>query len=168
MKSPTWHAEQALLMLMTGGFFIHLISASRHLEDDSSRVGDILLLPVDAVLFALMLYCSVALIVRSREFATTYDLSTALRKVGYWAITVYVTVSLPGHVLFLVTGDTRFFDGFPWWFSLTILPLYVLIVGYVITLRRKPAPTSPTIPQQRHERAGGGAYLRMGRRPSKL
>ena len=142
MKSPTWHSEQALLLLMSGGFFVHLISASRHLEDDASRVGDILLPPVDAALFALMVYCSVALILRSREFARTYDLSTPLRKVGYWAITVYVTVSLPGHVLFLLTGDTGFFDGFPWWFSLAILPVYALIVAYAITLRRNPAPAS--------------------------
>lgn len=75
--------------------------------------------------------------------ANAFDLSRAPRRIGYWAVTVYVTISLPGHVLFLLTGDSRFFDGFPWWFSLAILPLYMLIVAYVITLRRNPDPVSP-------------------------
>jgi hypothetical protein len=142
MKSATWHAEEALLLLMSGGFFVHLISASRHVRDDTSRVGDILLPPVDLALFGLMLYCAVALIARSRHFARTYDLSATGRRVGYWAITAYVTLSLPGHALFLLTGDTRFFDGFPWWFSLVIMPVYVVVVGYVLTLRRRPVPAA--------------------------
>jgi hypothetical protein len=140
MKSSTWHAEEALLLLMSGGFFIHLISASRHLRDDRAQVGDVLLWPVDMALFVLMAYCSLALISRSGHFALTYDLTSTPRKVGYWAITAYVTVSLPGHVLFLLTGDTRFFDGFPWWFSVAILPVYAVVVAYVVTLRPRPAP----------------------------
>jgi len=134
MRASTWHAEEALLLLMSGGFFVHLISASRHLQDDRSEVGDILLRPVDGALFLIMAYCAVALIARSRHFADTYDMSPPSRKLGYWAITAYVTLSLPGHALFLLTGDTRFFDGFPWWFSLVIMPVYVLIVWYILTL----------------------------------
>jgi uncharacterized membrane protein YhdT len=137
MKSSTWHAEEALLLLMSGGFFVHLISASRHIQDSTAQVGDILLWPVDLALFAVMAYCSVALITRRRQLARTYDLRTTRRRVGYWAITAYVTLSLPGHAMFLLTGDTRFFDGFPWWFSLVIMPVYVLVVGYVLTLRRR-------------------------------
>jgi hypothetical protein len=135
MRSTTWHVEHAMLLLMSGGFFVHLISASRHLADDRSSVGDILLRPVDVALFVLMAYCAVVLLTRARQFARTYDLRGVGRRAGYWAITAYVTVSLPGHVLFLVTGDTRFFDGFPWWFSLVILPVYALVVAYVLTLR---------------------------------
>jgi hypothetical protein len=137
MKSSTWHVEEALLLLISGGFFVHLIGASRHLQDDQAQVGDILLWPVDLALFALMAYCAAALLVRSQQFARTYDLSTTGRRIGYWAITVYVVLSLPGHAIFLFTGDTRFFDGFPWWFSLAIMPVYVLIVAYVLTLRRR-------------------------------
>jgi uncharacterized membrane protein YhdT len=134
MRSSTWHAEEALLLLMSGGFFVHLISASRHLRDPGSEVGDILLKPVDTALFLVMAYAAVALVCRSRQFARTYDMSAPGRTVGYWAITAYVTLSLPGHALFLVTGNTRFFDGFPWWFSLVIMPMYVLIVLYIVTL----------------------------------
>ena len=148
MKSSTWHAEEALLLLMSGGFFVHLINASRHLQEDGSRVGDILLRPVDAALFLLMAYCAVALLARSRQFARTYDLTARGRKLGYWAITAYITLSLPGHVLFLLTGDTRFFDAFPWWFSLVILPLYVLVVVYVVTLRRRQVGAPPALPEQ--------------------
>ncbi len=140
MRSSTWHVEEALLLLMSGGFFIHLVSAARHLRDDGAQVADVLLRPVDLALFLLMAYCAVALVARRRQVARTYDLSATPRRVGYWAITAYVTVSLPGHVLFLLTGDTRFFDGFPWWFSLAILPVYALVVAYVVTLRSRPAP----------------------------
>jgi hypothetical protein len=143
MKSSTWHAEDSLLLLMSGGFFVHLINASRHLRDDSSQVADILLGPVDLALFVLMAHCAVALIVRSRQFARTYDLTSIGRRLGYWAITAYVTISLPGHVLFLVTGNTRFFDAFPWWFSVVIMPVYVLVVAYVLTLRRRPGNGLP-------------------------
>jgi hypothetical protein len=146
MKSSTWHAEEALLLLMSGGFFVHLINASRHLQYDRSQVGDILLRPVDGALFLLMAYCAVALLARSRQFARTYDLTGRGRRLGYWAITAYVTVSLPGHILFLATGDTRFFGAFPWWFSLAILPLYLLVVVYVVTLRPRQvgAPPAPS------------------------
>ena len=143
MKSSTWHAEDSLLLLMSGGFFVHLINASRHLRDDRSQVADILLRPVDLALFLLMAHCAVALIVRSRQFARTYDLTSVGRRLGYWAITAYVTLSLPGHVLFLLTGNTRFFDAFPWWFSFVIMPVYVLVVGYVLTLRRRHGDTPP-------------------------
>jgi hypothetical protein len=146
MKSSTWHAEESLLLLMSGGFFVHLINASRHLRDDRSQVADILLRPVDLALFLLMAHCAVALIARSRQFARIYDLTSVGRRLGYWAITAYVTLSLPGHVLFLVTGDTRFFDAFPWWFSLVILPGYVLIVVYVVTLSRREVGALPAPP----------------------
>jgi hypothetical protein len=45
--------------------------------------------------------------------------------------------------LFLLTGDTRFFDGFPWWFSLVIMPVYVLVVAYVLTLRPRDGDALP-------------------------
>jgi len=143
MKSSTWHAEDALLLLMSGGFFVHLINASRHLRDDGSQVADILLRPVDLALFLLMGHCAVALITRSRQFAGTYDLTSVGRWLGYWAITAYVTLSLPGHALFLLTGNPRFFDAFPWWFSFVIMPVYVLVVAYVLTLRRRQGYAAP-------------------------
>lgn len=137
MKRSTWGTEHVLLLLMSGGFFIHLISATRHLRDETSRVGDVVTRPVDAALFILMAYCAVGLITGYRAFADTYDMRTTARKLGYWLITAYVTVSLPGHVGYLATGDTGFFDAFPWWFSLAILALYSVIVAYVVTLRRR-------------------------------
>jgi hypothetical protein len=109
---------------------------------------------VDLALFLLMAHCAVALIVRSRQFARTYDLTSIGRRLGYWAIAAYVTVSLPGHVLFLVTGDTRFFDAFPWWFSLVILPGYVLVIVYVVTLSRREIG-APPVPPGAVGRAGG-------------
>ena len=57
-------------------------------------------------LFLLMTYCAVALLARCGEFARTYDLTSTKRRIGYWAITAYVTGSLPGHLVFLLTGLT--------------------------------------------------------------
>jgi hypothetical protein len=165
MKSSTWHAEDALLLLMSGGFFVHLINASRHLRDDRSQVADILLRPVDLALFLLMAHCAVALIVRSRQFARTYDLTPIGRRLGYWAITAYVTVSLPGHVLFLLTGDTRFFDAFPWWFSFVIMPVYVLVVAYVLTLRPRQV-AAPPVPRTSVGRPQGAKEQPVTRTPS--
>ncbi len=168
MKRSTWCTEHVLLLLMSGGFFIHLISVSRHLRDDGSRVGDVVTRPVDAALFVLMVYCAVGLIMRHRAFARTYDVRSMKRKLGYWGITAYITVSLPGHVGFLVTGDTQFFDAFPWWFSLAVLAVYVLIVAYVVTLRRLPEaqgdfPNAPgTTPNERSTaRHDGRKWLQM-------
>lgn len=93
MTSSTWHAEDALLLLMSGGFFVHLISASRHGEDSQAQVGDVVLWPVDLALFVLMAYCSVTLATRSRHVASVHDLGATWRRLGSWAITAYVTVS---------------------------------------------------------------------------
>jgi hypothetical protein len=142
MESSTWHGEEALLLLMSGGFFVHLISASRRVEDSQAQVGDVVLWPVDLALFVLMAFCSVTLITRFRHVASAYELGTTGRRLGYWAITAYVTVSLPGHAVFLLTGDTGFFDGFPWWFSVVTLPVSVLVFGYVVTRQRRIVPAA--------------------------
>jgi hypothetical protein len=166
MKSSTWHAEEALLLLMSGGFFVHLINLSRHLRDEASQVGDILLRPVDGALFLIMAYCALALLTRSRQFARTYDLTTRSRKIGYWAITGYVTLSLPGHLLFLLTGDTRFFGAFPWWFSLVILPLYVLVVMYVVTLRPCQIGDRIAVSEQLERTQGSGQSVSLTPTPA--
>lgn len=52
-----------------------------------------------------MPYCAVVLLPGARAFARTYNLRSPGRRLGYWAITAYVTVGLPGHVVFLATVD---------------------------------------------------------------
>lgn len=168
MKSPTLRVEEALL-LMSGGFFVHLINASRHVRDVGSQVADVVLRPVDRALFLLKAYCAVALAVGSREFARTYDLTTTGRALGYWAITAYVTVSLPGHILLLATGDTGFFDAFPWWFSVVILPVYVLVVVYVLAPRQRQADTPSAAAGQRRgsQTAAERSLARARHQPSR-
>ncbi|WP_099023727.1 hypothetical protein [Mycolicibacterium palauense] len=131
----TWKVETFVPMLMTAGFVIHLINASRHLLTGSSDVAEIISWPVDLCLFALMLFCSVALIARRKTVFAAYDLATAPRRVGYWVITGYITASLPGHLFFLTTGSTVYFDVFPWWFSLLIMAVYLVMIGYFVSLR---------------------------------
>jgi len=135
MKIRTWNVEKFVLILITGGFFIHLINVSRHYAVGASKVGDILQWPVDFCLTAIMIYCAVALIVRWRVFTQAFDVASLARRIGYWAITFYITASVPGHLLFLSTGNTKYFDAFPWWFSLIIMPVYALIIAYFITLK---------------------------------
>lgn len=140
MTNATWNVEKFVPILITGGFFIHLINVSRHFIYGQSRVGEVLMWPVDLPLAIIMLFCAVALILRWRAFFATFDMRSSARKTSYWAITFYITASLPGHALFLSTGDTRYFDVFPWWFSLIIMPVYVLIIAYFITLRPADRP----------------------------
>jgi len=133
--SGTWKVETFVPMLLTAGFVIHLINASRYLLTGSSNVADIISPPVDLCLFTLMLFCAVALIARRKTMFATYDLTALPRRIGYWVITVYITASLPGHLFFLTTGSTMYFDMFPWWFSLLIMVVYVVMIGYVVSLR---------------------------------
>jgi hypothetical protein len=56
------------------------------------------------------------------------------RKVVYGLITFYVCASVPGHVRYLLAGNTSYFDIFPWWFSLVIMPVYLLVIAYFFTL----------------------------------
>jgi hypothetical protein len=164
MKRSTWCTEHVLLLLMSGGFFIHLVSASRHLRDESSRVGDVVTRPVDAALLLLMAYCAVGLATRYPAFADTYDMRTPHRRLGYWLITGYIVMSLPGHIRFLATGDTGFFDAFPWWFSLGVLVVYVLIVAYVLTLRRLPDPASAPTARRVHRATPSQRPFNVARR----
>jgi hypothetical protein len=97
--------------------------------------------PVDLVLATLMVFCAAALILRHREMAAAYDIASVSRRIGYWLITFYITASIPGHLLFLTSGNTAYFDVFPWWFSLIIEPVYVLIIAYFVTL----APRTSTM-----------------------
>ena len=134
MKSATWYVERLVPVLITGGFFVHLVHLSRYFLTGSSKVGDVLMWPVDVVLAALMIYCAAALILRWREMADAFDIASLARRIGYWLITVYIAASIPGHILFLASGNTAYFDVFPWWFSLIIEPVYVLIIVYFVTL----------------------------------
>lgn len=133
--TSTWKLETFVPMLLTAGFVLHLINASRYLLTGSSALTDIVSWPVDLGLFALMLFCAVALIARRKAMFATYDLSALPRRVGYWVITVYITASLPGHLFYLTTGSTVYLDIFPWWFSPLIMVVYVGMIGYFISLR---------------------------------
>lgn len=135
MSNRTWYAEKIVLILITGGFYVHLINVSRYFATGAAQVGEVLLWPVDFCLATLMIFCAVALIGRWRAFAETFQMESWPRRIGYWAITFYITVSIPGHLLFLSTGNTQYFDAFPWWFSLIIMPVYMLILAYFITLK---------------------------------
>jgi hypothetical protein len=131
----TWKVESLVPILVTGGFFLHVVNASRYLLAGGSTLSDVLLWPVDLCLTAIMVFCAVALIARRRAVFTRYDVTSRARRIGYWAITFYIVVSIPGHLLFLATGNTRYFDVWPWWFSLAIMGVYVLMAAYFLTLK---------------------------------
>jgi hypothetical protein len=134
MRSSTWHVEHVVPVLITGGAFLHIIRLSRYFLTGDASVGEFINWQVDLVLAALMVWASAGLVFRRREFAAAYDISSRARQIGYWAITAYVTLSIPGHVIFIATGNTGFFEAFPWWFSLLLQPIYVVVIGYFATL----------------------------------
>jgi hypothetical protein len=133
--NDTWKVESLVPILVTGGFFLHIINASRYLLAGGSTLSDVLLWPVDLCLTVIMAFCALALIARRRAVFARFDFSSSARRIGYWAITFYIVVSIPGHLLFLTTGETRYFDMWPWWYSLAIMPVYVLMAAFFITLK---------------------------------
>lgn len=141
MNTHTWHVEKLVPVLLSGGFFAHLINVARYYQFGESDIGEILLWPVDFTLALIMTYCAVALIVRHKAMAAGFKLDSAARRIGYWIITGYITASVPGHLIFLTSGNTAYFDFFPWWFSLIIMPTYVLMLAYFITLVPRPGGT---------------------------
>jgi hypothetical protein len=133
--NDTWKVESLVPILVTGGFFLHIINASRYLLAGGSTLSDVLLWPVDLCLTVIMVFCAAALIARRRAVFARFDFSSPARRIGYWAITFYIVVSIPGHLVFLTTGNTQYFDMWPWWYSLAITPVYVLMAAFFITLK---------------------------------
>lgn len=139
MKPSTWGVEKAVPTLITGGFFLHLINLSRALAFEGTSASDVVLWPVDAALFALMLYSATALILRHKAVAARFDMRAPWRRVGYGLITAYVVVSLPIHVVYLATGNIDLITAFPSWFSGAILPVYVAVLAYFFSLKPREA-----------------------------
>lgn len=138
MSPASLHAERAIPLLMTGGLFVHLVNIANHLRDGGARIGDVLQPIVDAPLALMMVYCAAGLL-DWKGFFRRFAITARWRKACYFAIAFYVAASIPGHILFLASGDTRYFDAFPWWFSVVLLPFYSLVILYFVTLRQGPA-----------------------------
>jgi hypothetical protein len=132
--TSTWKVESVVPILLTGGFVVHVVNASRHMLLGGSQLSEVLLWPVDLCLTTIMIFCAVALIARHHAVAERYDISSPARRIGYWVITFYICASIPGHLLFLATGNTRYFDFWPWWYSLAILPVYIVMAAFFISL----------------------------------
>jgi hypothetical protein len=58
--------------------------------------------------------------------------SPRLEAAVYWILAFYVTASVSGHVRYLLTRDTSYFDFFPWWFSPIIMAVYVLFIAFLL------------------------------------
>jgi len=133
MRQNSFYIERIIPILITGGLFIHLVNIANYVRDGRARVGDVLQPIVDAPLAVLMLYCAIGLLYW-RNFFRRFGITSAWRKAGYFLIAVYVWASLPGHAMFLSSGNTDYFDFFPWWFSVALIPVYGLMILYFITL----------------------------------
>ncbi|ABJ77957.1 hypothetical protein IQB76_10745 [Leptospira borgpetersenii serovar Hardjo-bovis] len=132
------HAERSLPILFTMGFMVHLINLSTYLRNGKLDPGLFMSPMVDAALFAVMLYSSIALIWEHKVFFKTYGFDkSAGRKIGYWFITYYVTASIPGHIYYMYTADSSYFAWFPWWFSPLIMTVYCLMIWFCFSLKPK-------------------------------
>ena len=136
MNRNCWHVEKVVPLLMMTGFMIHLINTARYVHFGEADLSSILLPLVDLPLSLLMLYCSIALLVFNKRFFTIFDMQAKWRKSVYWLIVFYITASIPGHVRFLIFGDTAYFTFFPWWFSPIIMVVYILFIMFFFSLRR--------------------------------
>ena len=136
MNRNCWHVEKVVPLLMMTGFMIHLINIARYVHFGEADLSSILLPLVDLPLSLLMLYCSIALLVFNKRFFTIFDMQAKWRKSVYWLIVFYITASIPGHVRFLISGDTAYFTFSPWWFSPIIMVVYILFIMFFFSLRR--------------------------------
>jgi hypothetical protein len=141
--------EKAVPLLMVAGFTVHLVNLAHYLQYGQAEIKGVLLPAVDAVLAVWMTYCAIGLIFGFKRFFERFALRGLWRRAAYWAITFYVTASLPGHIRFLAFGDTSYFDTFPWWFSPIIMTVYALIIIYFQTLTEAPSQLTPhTVPNE--------------------
>ena len=135
MRENSFYIERVIPLLITGGVFIHLINLSTYLQFGEVRISQILHPVVDAPLAALMCYSAIG-VFYWKNFFRKFGITSLWRKVAYFFIAAYVVCSIPGHIKFLLTGDTAFFEQFPWWFSLALMPLYAAIILYFLTLHQ--------------------------------
>ena len=136
IKKNTYYIEKIVPLLMMGGLMVHLINIGRYIHFGKAELSFILLQVVDFPLGLLMLYCAIILIFRYKQLFAIFDMSAIWRKVVYWLITFYITMSIPGHVSFLSSGDTTYFDFWPWWFSPIIMVVYILFIIFFFTLEK--------------------------------
>jgi len=136
MKKNNYYIEKIVPLLMMGGLMVHLINLGRYIHFGKAELSFILLPVVDFPLGLLMLYCAIILIFRYKQLFAIFDMSAIWRKVVYWLITFYIAMSIPGHVSFLSSGDTTYFDFWPWWFSPIIMVVYILFIMFFFTLEK--------------------------------
>jgi len=137
MNKTSWHIEKIVPLLMMGGFMIHLINLGRYLHFGKAELSFILLPTVDFPLTILMVYCAVILIFCYKQLFVVFKMTPTWRKVIYWFITFYIAASIPGHATFLLSGDTSYFDFWPWWFSPIIMVVYVLFILFFFTFEKQ-------------------------------
>ncbi|RHX92418.1 hypothetical protein [Leptospira stimsonii] len=131
-----FHAEKSLPILFTMGFVLHLINFAHYIRDGKADPGQVMTPIVDIALFAVMLYSAFALIWEYKAFFQTYGFTDKIRrKIGYWYITVYVTASIPGHIYYIYTADGSYFEWFAWWFSPIIMVVYIVMIGFCLSLK---------------------------------
>ena len=141
MKPASLHIERVIPLLMTGGLFVHLVNIANYLRDGQARVGDVLQPLVDAPLALMMIYCAAGLF-HWKDFFRRFGITARWRKACYFLIAFYIVASIPGHLMFLASGRRDYFDAFPWWFSVALLPFYGLVILYFITLPQSRADPS--------------------------
>ena len=125
--------------LLVLGFGLHLTNLGHYLAHGETRLRDIITPLSDGVLAAWMAWCAVLLVFGARALRAHFDVR-GWRTVVYWLVTFYVTASLPGHVRYLATRDTTYFDAFPWWFSPLIMSVYVAFIAYFVSLKPRSTP----------------------------
>jgi hypothetical protein len=136
MKRQSRFTTYFVPFLLVMGFILHLVNLGQYIQHGHTNLGSIISPTTDCVLALWMAYCSALLIFGSRSFFLSYEV-TGKKRVIYWVATFYVTASLPGHALYLITHNQHYFDLFPWWFSPVIMVVYVFLIAFFLTLSSK-------------------------------
>jgi hypothetical protein len=145
MKTVERLTPAFVVVLLTMGFTLHLANLGQYAHHHQTRLASIISPVMDGMLGLWMALCAALLLLRWRPFFDAYQMH-GWRQVVYWILTVYVTASVPGHVRYVLTRDTSYFDFFPWWFSPIIMVVYVLFIAFLLSLLAQGRRTNAPVP----------------------
>ena len=145
MKTAERLTPVFVVVLLTMGFTLHLANLGQYAHQHQTRLASIISPVMDGMLGLWMAFCAALLLFRWRPFFAAYQVRGWKRAV-YWILAFYVTASVPGHVRYVLTRDTSYFDFFPWWFSAIIMAVYVLFIAFLLSLLAPGRRTNAPVP----------------------
>jgi len=124
MKQNNFYFRQAMTLLMSLGLIMHIFIIIVGFEKFKEEIFNRWF---DAILFTIMLYTFFAIVsvIRKIRFNAGWE------KAVYGFSLIYVGVSIPGHLSYLITGSHGdYADNFPDWISYPLIFVYGFFIWF--------------------------------------